>query len=663
MIQDRDKDFITSDEEKRKLIDAAGTEKDHKGADIVVVYDHTWGDVERSGLGNLSNNRMIKILTEKGVAENSVLRFDYDPRSYINNVKRLRIHRQGGGVEELDVSVYHDVSQPESMLYWRVKMKLYSLPHLQVGDALEWETFKKGFNVAYLDSGKGKNEASGSIDPDTWVDPETGIKPPMYGAFFDIVYFREKVPIKEKRYTLLSPKDMPLSYEFYNGECRSYCLVDDSYYTYSWEKKDIEGYKPEARMPGEQTAKPKLLVSSIHDWKEKSRWFYRVNETQFEWNDEIKQLVDKVTAPFKTDDEKVNALLHWSAQEIRYIGFSICQGEGYTLHPGIMTYDERGGVCKDYAGVLITLLRAAGYEAYAAQTQALEPVHRIPADQFNHCVTAWRKPDGTWKMLDPTWAPFSMDVWDSAETEQNYLIGAPEGVDLGVTREFTPEDSLMKITASSKIEADGKVSGQIDFWGKGRSDSSHRFIKAWAPAVIVDRAYQSMLAEIDPAIRVLKVENSDVNDLLKNYQNHLEYQVDEYALKTGQTYRLRIPMSRFIMAPTIARYLTMAEEDERKFDLFVVFRQLVEVEEDIILPKGYTLISKPVELDLSNEVAEFSARLTPAERGLKFQARFAIKVRRVKTSQYKAYKELTEKARELAERWFIIQKTDASNCG
>ncbi len=657
MIDAREKDFIKTDEEKRKLIERAGSANDHKGFDAVIVYDHSWGDVEVSGLGNLYNNKIVKILTEKGAAEHTVLRFDYDPKSYINDLIKLRIHRKEGHTEELDVSDYRDVMQPERLLFWRVKMKLYTMPHLKVGDSIEIETFKKGFNVAYLKSA-GETEGSADFDPETWVDPETGIKPPMYGAFFDIVYFREKVPVKEKRYTLLSPKNMPLSYEFYHGDCRASCVIDDEYYTYSWEKKDIEGYKPEARMPGIETSMPKLLISSIHNWKEKSRWFYKANVNQFEWNEEIKKVVDEVTAPFDTDDEKAAALLHWVAQEIRYIGFSIYKGEGYTLHPGIMTFDERGGVCKDLAGMLVTMLRAAGYESYPAQTQALDPVERIPADQFNHCVTAWKKPDGTWQMLDPTWAPFSMDIWDAAETKQNYLIGTPEGEEIGTIREFKPEDSLMKITATSRLHENGALKGHVNYWGKGRSDSTQRFMKEWRPRVTFDRTHQKLVAEIDPAAEMTDLKTGDADDLLNNYQTDIDYRADKYAVQQNGEIQFRIPMARFMRNPIIARYLTMADTPERKFDLLVIFLQLVDVEETIEIPRGYKLVSKELNVDIEQQSADYQASLKQENGRLTFKSVFNLKVRYITKDEYKNFKELTDKARETAERWFTLRKID-----
>ena len=127
--------------------------------------------------------------------------------------------------------------------------------------------------------------------------------------------------------------------------------------------------------------------------------------TRFAVTPELKQLADEITAGLATDEDKVAALNHWAAENIRYVGLHMGTGEGYTLHPAAMTLRDRGGVCKDKAGILVALLRAAGYESYPAMTMAGERIENIAADQFNHCVTVWRKPDKTTRAPRPDLDP------------------------------------------------------------------------------------------------------------------------------------------------------------------------------------------------------------------------------------------------------------------
>ena len=164
--------------------------------------------------------------------------------------------------------------------------------------------------------------------------------------------------------------------------------------------------------PTRRTSCPRWCSPTSRAGREKSRWFYHVNEDRdiFEADEAIKREVQAITKDCRSDSCKFYTLLHWVAQNIRYSGISMGEGEGYTLHPGTMTFRDRAGVCKDIAGMLVTMLRAAGFTTYPVMTMAGARVERIPADQFNHCVVAVKKPDGSFLMLDPTWSPFNTEA-------------------------------------------------------------------------------------------------------------------------------------------------------------------------------------------------------------------------------------------------------------
>ena len=148
-------------------------------------------------------------------------------------------------------------------------------------------------------------------------------------------------------------------------------------------------------------------------------------------------------------------LTHWVADNIRYSGISMGKGEGFTLHNLKMNYTDRCGVCKDIAGTLIAFLRMAGFEAYPAMTMAGSRVESIPADHFNHCVAVVKLASGTYMPLDPTWVPFCRELWSSAEQQQNYLPGVPEGSDLCLTPVSAPENHYVRIHADNRLDEKG----------------------------------------------------------------------------------------------------------------------------------------------------------------------------------------------------------------
>ena len=103
--------------------------------------------------------------------------------------------------------------------------------------------------------------------------------PPMRGHFYDVVYFQDTYPFKEKRYDLHMPKDKPVQYEVYNGTLYSAQRFDEKETHYSWWLFDIPAIEEEPRMAEAPDVATKLVLATLPSWEEKSRWFAAIHDT------------------------------------------------------------------------------------------------------------------------------------------------------------------------------------------------------------------------------------------------------------------------------------------------------------------------------------------------------------------------------------------------
>ncbi|MBD3165700.1 DUF3857 domain-containing protein, partial [bacterium] len=465
------------DEPPKTLADRiadAGTKDDYKGFNTVIVYDHAINRMKKSGVTYVEKTMLYKVLTPAGVLEKQVLRWDYDPQSSWVDVQKVVIHRDG---ETIDVPVddVWDLPAPQRAIYWGNRIKLLQLPKLQVNDGIEVHTLRKGYNYALL--GQGEGGASGGMNADG-SPPDEKFIPPMPGEYFDIVLFRADVPTIEKKYVLHIVKDKRLISQSYNGPVYTRTDYNADSTIYSWWAVDQPAIAHEPRQPDASDFTPKVVMVTAESWEAKSKWFWDVNQNQFEPTQAIKDKVDAILSELPknaSEEEKAKALVHWVAQNIRYSGQTMGEGEGFTLHPGDMIFENRSGVCKDIAGMLITMMRAAGMQSYPAMTMAGSRIeYEVHADQFNHCVTALKTEDGSWRMYDPTWVPFNNDIWSKLETEQEYLIGHPDGADLREIPYSPPEESQLKIRHNAELSEDGTLTGSFRLDGKGALDSRMR---------------------------------------------------------------------------------------------------------------------------------------------------------------------------------------------
>ncbi len=606
----------------------AVTAEAYPGADAVVVSDETRVQVEETGLSHVYKTQLVKVLTQAGAARYAAIRTDYDPASSFAEVQGVTVYRAGGAVEPLPADAVLDLPQPQEMIYWGPRMKLAAVPKLHPGDAVEVRTYSKGFVIAYL-GGPGGPEDEKYI-------------PPMRGHYYDVVLFQGELPIVRKRYSITLPKDKPIHARVYHGELGSSTAFDAQGLTYTWWKENVPAIVREPRMVEDTDAMPKLVLATVPDWPAKSRWFFQVNEDAraFAWNDAIKQKVDEITAGLKSDDEKRFALLAWVARQIRYSGISMGKGEGYTLHPGTMTFEDRAGVCKDIAGMLVTMFRAAGYKTYPAMTMAGAKVEGVPADQFNHCVVAVETAPGKYKLYDPTWCPFSSEVWSSAEKPQNFVIGTAGGEVLMETAPAPPEDNFVKVVSNSTLDARGDLSGTLVVTGGHYSETNLRWSVVNADASEVRPTFEQWLGRLSPRAELLSYATTDPVDVKTPFAITLKYRVPGYAMATPDALYFTLPAAKNLLSNRrLTDFAAAVVGEKRTYDIFLRASRQFQFEETLSLPAGYTLKVIPEAKTVDAAAAAFEVKVAFRGGALALQERFTVKKKIVPAAEYPGLKQ------------------------
>jgi len=609
-------------------IAAAGDAERYPDAAAVVVFDSTDVVVEDSGLSHRRNHVLRKILTAAGGRDYAALRFDYDPASNRIEILSVRVHRRDGSYLAIDPAGARDVYAPAHMIYWGARMKVLELPRLEPGDAVETSVMKMGYQIAYL----------AEIDEEL----ERYI-PPMRGHFYDVILFQGSEPIRDIHYRLTVSREKVAQYTVYNGEVGSALGFTDSTLVYEWWLADQPAVASEPLEPDRSDFVPKVVLATVPDWPAKSRWFFEVNDPVFAWNEEISAKVAELTAGMRTDEEKMAVLLHWVADNIRYSGLNMGEGEGYTLHPGIMTWEERCGVCKDIAGMLVTMLRAAGYTTYPVMTMAGARVERVPADQFNHCVVAVRREDGSFVMLDPTWAPQSPDIWSRSEGEQNYVIGSPEGEDLTAIRTFAPSESRLKVSVASALDRDGTLTGEISMEGNGAGDTRLRRNLTYIPESAWPAFAAGVLGGIASGIEVTEVQFGDYADYARPMRYHFRFRAPRYAALTDSSVDLALPSARLLSGiQRFARIVDLPEVEQRQHPALFWAPVETEIEETLMLPAKYRFAGTLPAQEVDRPAAAFSGEVRPAESEIRTTQRLTLKKRTVPADEWAGLAEVAD---------------------
>ena len=623
----------------------------YDGADGVVVFDSTDITVADNGMGTWVNTRVVKALTEAGAKALCKREWDYDPATNTLTVERVRIHRAAGGIDEVDLKTAVTQPAPQWGIYWGSMQVVIGLPNMKVGDTVETTHVKKGFNTAYL----AEDETAGATKGPS-------LEPPVPGHWYDSTIWDEGWPIVEKRYVVRISKDKPLQYEVVNGELTTSVRFEGPTAIYSFSRKGIAPFKGEPNMVSSSDVRCKLVLATLDDWHVKARWFHEKNEPSFKTDDAIKEKVKEVIAGATDDEDKITRLNHWVAENVRYVG--TCRGahEGYTTHPVIETFHDRGGVCKDKAGLLVAMLREAGFDSYIVMTEAGSRVEQTPADQFNHAVTCIRKKDGTFRLLDPTWMPKNRENWSSAEQLQAVVYGTPEGeAGLQLSPYSPPKDNATTWQVKSTISETGDLRSTFAVTTVGCPETSlRRALSGLRPADRPGRFEESLHALSANAVLGL-LEVTDPVDFSKPAEARLEATAAAYTLGNGGKRLLRLPAMTGVLMDMVlsdVRDSAPTAVGDRKYPVRIRSTRRWACDEMIDLPADWSPTRLPEAVNIDGPAATLKFSISGEAGRVAYSCEMDLKKHVVPVAEYENYKKVIDAFKKLSDEWIVCGRED-----
>lgn len=572
----------------------------YAGHPAAVAFDSTFTHVQESGLATTTRKILYQPLTPAGAADLAALVVDYMPASAQVEITRVAVLEAGGG--EREIGPAHDYPAPTRKIYWGGRQKMAHVGALAPGDAVYLEYRRKGFSYALLrDGGNATATATaGGASADIATPPNPGgdsgddsrFVPPMRGHYYDIVEFGGPLPVDRKYLAVTLPADKKLVTRTYNAAFQTTESVAGGWRTATFGLAGTEPLPREPHRLADTDLGPKVIVTTTERWEEKAIWFHDVNEDfgSFASTPAIDAKVREILQGARDEADSISRVNRWAANEIRYSGIPMPAGEGYTLHPGAMTFADRCGVCKDKAGMAVTMLRAAGFEAYAAMTMAGSRIEDVPADQFNHSVAVVKTRAGEWKLLDPTWVPFVAEDWSSREQQQDYLAGLPGGDILRQTPISPAQDHRLRVRNQGKIDAQGNLQATLTVEATGQSDATLRQIFTRAERRDWEQNLRRQITGLYPEAEIEQATHTDPY-LYHQQATRIEirYRVPRFAAAAGRSMAVETVTARgaFLYAQFYGRWDEPAQG--RKHGFAARCSQEVTLEEELTFPAAITI--------------------------------------------------------------------------
>ena len=452
---------------------ASVTAEAYPDADTVLLDSVTFETYNPDGTSVTYDDTYAKVLTEKGRRDARTDSLHFNVVYGTNEIIAAEIIKPDGTTVVVDLdrnaSVMTDPSDMRSNIYDpNDKILRVSYPGLEIGDIVRLAFKRTEYKVRV---------------PDTWSDYQV---------------FEGFSPILRYTYAISEPDARPIRHTCLRspveGTVTNYSvrLADAARTLRVWEVGGVPQAFPEPEMPAMYTVAQRLLLSTAENWASLSKWYWNLCKPRLEaTTPEMKALVktlaaeaaDKAAVDEDASKAIIRALFTWVSQNVRYMGVTTeTEAPGYEPHDVSMTFENRYGVCRDKAALLVAMLRLAGVDAYPVLIHAGEKRDPdVPMTFFNHAIVGVREADGSYTLMDPT-NESAHDLLPAYLDDKSYLVAHPAGEDLRVSPITPASANMLRAHSTGEIDKDGTLFLETEISFGGLNDTVYRGHFARLPA-------------------------------------------------------------------------------------------------------------------------------------------------------------------------------------
>ncbi len=502
------------------------TKEKYPDADVVLVDEHVETVYQADGTYVATEETWKKVLTERGRRSLSTLSIDYSLRYGKGEILLVEIIDANGSVRTVDfaetMKEATDNSSTSANIYDPLdKVLSCSVPGINVGETLHVKT---------------RRTVTKSRVKDQWADMEI---------------FEATMPIVRTSVMIDGPVSRPLkSIAVRNplGNVVSSVVTNGERIVYRWTAENSPQMFPEPSMPPYWTQGQNLRVSTTANWQELSKWYWDVSVPHLEkTNAAMTNKVEEIMASAganATAIDKVRAMYKFVSQEIRYMGLTMEDtSPGYAPHDVDLTFDNRYGVCRDKAALLVAMFRIAGFESYPVliSVSAAKMDAEVPTPFFNHAIVAV-KMDGDYILMDPT-DESSRDLCPAYLGDCSYLVAHPEGEGLRTAPVVPPANNAVAVVGKGRLGKDGSLLADYAIALRGINDNAYRrhllSLKPEQRRELFERTVQAVSAGAE--LMRCEIEPRDLQDTTKELAVKLLVKYPEVLLRGETRDELSIP--------------------------------------------------------------------------------------------------------------------------
>jgi transglutaminase-like putative cysteine protease len=317
-----------------------------------------------------------KVVSNSGVENGSEIDLSLDPTYEHLVVHFVHIRRDGAVIDALrtnDIKVVQRETDLDRRIYNGTLSALLFLHDVRVGDVIDY-----AYTIA-------------------------GANPILHGKLTGSYHLGSDVPTAEMSLRLVVEGERSMSWKTHGIDLAPAVATNGPVTEYVWSRHLVPAIVEDDHLPFWFDAYPSVEVTDFASWSEVARWASDLFERKVDQSPDMR---DAVAQFAQTPDPASRALsaIRFVQDDVRYLGIEIGENGHQPFAPS-QVLSRRFGDCKDKSLLLVTFLRALGFDASVALVDTdlgATVADRLPSPfAFDHAIAKFRL-DGHDIFVDPT---------------------------------------------------------------------------------------------------------------------------------------------------------------------------------------------------------------------------------------------------------------------
>jgi len=486
---------------------------------IIIMSDKSY-ELLDSRKATESTSYLVKVLNNKGREKYSDHKVPFNKEKEELSLTKAGTYKKDLTFVDIESKAINDVTPVElanAAIYANFLNRVFSLPVVDPGSTI-YMSFKKNISLSGDDN------------------------------LSDTVYFQFDEPLMKKVMTVVLPSDRKLAYKVINMNRNMQIEKGDRKTKYTLTVTEVPQIKREESMPPMSEVASRVLFSTSTDWDDASKPFRDSFFKACLVTPEISSFVGELTRNCSNSEDKLRAISLFIVQKVRSISLPLGY-DGYKPHNAEIVLKNKYGDCRDKTVLFVTMLKAAGIEAYPALVNSdYTPVEKeVPTlKQFDTIIIALPSDKG-YRFLNPYGEESQYGFIDCYVGWESLVVKPDKSL-------FSPVVDLADIESRAENTIEGTLNDKGDFDGVissklyGIYDTAARGTFTDLRGKKTEMYFEQRAEEFCPEAKDKGHLNSDPLDLTKNMSVKLALEGERFAVLQGSMMLIKVPRVPFAFA-------------------------------------------------------------------------------------------------------------------